>query len=343
MSTPKVSVLMPVYNGEKYLKDAIESILNQTFTDFEFIIINDGSKDSSAAIVQSYLDKRIVFVENEQNIGLIKTLNKGLLIAKGEYIVRMDCDDISLKNRIEVQVKFMDANPTIGACGSFYNIFINDKTAIADFPIDNEEMNCFLIFNSPIAHPTAIVRRQVLIENDINYSLDCIHAEDYLLWSQLAEKGSLANISQALLNYRIHPGQITETVAFKETKSKSLQHIRQQQLDKLGITYSPEELNIHNKISDAVKFNSIEELNAAQLWLIKLINFNAGNAKLNDYYFRKIVFERWSRLCVNFFGIKKGVSASLKSELYKQCRLNFKAKKELFCSFYNSWKRKKIR
>jgi hypothetical protein len=173
--------------------------------------------------------------------------------------------------------------------------------------------------------------------------LDCIHAEDYLLWSQLAEKGSLANISQALLNYRIHPGQITETVAFKETKSKSLQHIRQQQLDKLGITYSPEELNIHNKISDAVKFNSIEELNAAQLWLIKLINFNAGNAKLNDYYFRKIVFERWSRLCVNFFGIKKGVSASLKSELYKQCRLNFKAKKELFCSFYNSWKRKKIR
>ena len=114
---PKVTVLMPVYNCEKYLRESIESILNQTFKDFEFLIINDGSSDKSAEIVESYNDNRINFVQNEKNIGLAASLNRGLDIAKGEYIARMDADDISLPERLEKQVRFMETNPQIGICG----------------------------------------------------------------------------------------------------------------------------------------------------------------------------------------------------------------------------------
>ncbi len=124
---PKVTVLMPVYNAEKYLKTAIESILKQTFSDFELLIINDGSTDGSEEIIRSFNDKRIRLFNNEQNLGIIKTLNKGLNLAKGEYIIRMDADDISLPDRLELQVKYMEENPGIGISGTQARIFGDTK------------------------------------------------------------------------------------------------------------------------------------------------------------------------------------------------------------------------
>ena len=113
-SVPGVSVVMPAYNAAKYIKEAIDSILAQTYRDFEFIIVNDGSTDNTKEIILSYSDPRIVYIENEQNSGICVTLNKGLDAAKGRYIVRMDSDDIALPQRLEVQVRYMDANPVVG-------------------------------------------------------------------------------------------------------------------------------------------------------------------------------------------------------------------------------------
>jgi len=118
MKEPKVTVLMPVYNGEKYLNEAIDSILGQTFKDFKFLIINDGSTDGTADILKSYKDSRIKVTNNEKNIGLTKSLNKGLKMAKSEYIARMDADDISLPTRLQKQVEFMDSHPKVGVCGT---------------------------------------------------------------------------------------------------------------------------------------------------------------------------------------------------------------------------------
>jgi glycosyltransferase involved in cell wall biosynthesis len=106
----KISILMPVYNGEKYLREAIDSILNQTFTDFEFLIVDDGSTDNSVEIINSYQNSRINLVKNDKNEGLVYTLNRGLSLAKGEYIARMDCDDISLPERLKKQIDFLDSN-----------------------------------------------------------------------------------------------------------------------------------------------------------------------------------------------------------------------------------------
>ena len=119
---PLVTVLMSVYNGEKYLERAIKSILNQTFKDFEFLIINDGSTDNSVKIIQSFNDLRLRLIHNESNIGLIKTLNKGLKLSNGKYIARMDCDDISLPKRLSIQASFMEKYPEIGVCGSWVKI-----------------------------------------------------------------------------------------------------------------------------------------------------------------------------------------------------------------------------
>ena len=123
ISFQKATVLMPVYNAEKYVAEAIDSILNQTFNDFEFLIINDGSTDNSLDIIKSYDDPRITIINNETNLGLSHTLNKGIELARGEYIIRMDADDISLSIRLEKQIEFMDSNQHIGICGSWIQTF----------------------------------------------------------------------------------------------------------------------------------------------------------------------------------------------------------------------------
>jgi len=129
---PKVTVLMPVYNAEKYLKEAIGSILGQSFSDFEFLIINDGSTDSSVKIIKSYDDPRIRFIANEKNLGVIPTLNKGFALAQGEFIARMDADDISLPKRLELQADFMDKHPEAGAIG----LTANKEESLTESPQD---------------------------------------------------------------------------------------------------------------------------------------------------------------------------------------------------------------
>jgi glycosyltransferase involved in cell wall biosynthesis len=122
----RITVLMPVYNGEKYLREAIDSIFNQTFTDFEFLIVDDGSTDNSVEIINSYQNSRINLVKNDKNEGLVYTLNRGLSLAKGEYIARMDCDDISLPERLKKQIDFLDSNSEIAVVGTWIKV-INEK------------------------------------------------------------------------------------------------------------------------------------------------------------------------------------------------------------------------
>ena len=152
----KMSVIMPVYNGEKYLKEAIDSILNQTFSDFEFIIVNDCSSDNTEDIIKSYKDNRIVYLKNEENSGVATTLNRGLDIAKGEYIARMDADDISLPKRFEKQVDFMDKNKNCIICGSNTELFgaISGRTYV---PLTDSAIRATVIFSSPFTHPTVMI------------------------------------------------------------------------------------------------------------------------------------------------------------------------------------------
>jgi glycosyltransferase involved in cell wall biosynthesis len=214
MPSPRVTVLMSVFNGEKYLREAIDSILNQTFKDFEFLIINDCSTDGTAEILGSYHDPRIRIVYNEENIGLTKSLNKGLKLAKGEYIARMDADDISLPERLQKQVEFLDTHPEIGVLGTWIQwIDESSKSSrIIHPPTAPGVIGWFLIFENCVAHPSVMMRADVIKQLGF-YNVEAIHAQDYDLWVRANFITRIANIPDTLLQLRVWEGSISSRQA----------------------------------------------------------------------------------------------------------------------------------
>lgn len=205
-----ISVILPVYNGEKYLKESIESILNQTYTNFEFIIIDDGSKDSSLEIIREYEkeDERIVVVSRE-NKGLIATLNEGMERAKGKYIARMDQDDISLPERFERQIKVMKNN-NIMVCGTYTKVIDEDGKYIKDGIVptqDDEIVKKLLECTNPLFHPTVMFKKF----DNIFYNEFAHNCEDYELWLKYTEIGKIENLPEYLLKYRIELSSITNS------------------------------------------------------------------------------------------------------------------------------------
>ena len=203
---PNISVVMSAYNAELYIEEAIQSILNQTFENFEFIIINDGSTDNTLNLIKPYeqKDNRIILISRE-NKGLIASLNEGIEKAKGKYIARMDADDISLPTRLEEQVNHMKSNDVI-LCGTFIELF-GAESKIRKYPISDSDIRSFFIFRSPFAHPSVMMDAKIV--KSIKYNKDFIHAEDYKLWAEFLQYGKAVNIAKVLLKYRITPEQIT--------------------------------------------------------------------------------------------------------------------------------------
>lgn len=201
---PKISVIMPVYNAEQYLWGAIESILNQTFKDFEFIIINDGSTDKSADIIESYSDQRIKVI-TQQNAGIVSALNNGINNSSGQYIARMDSDDVSLPLRFEKQVEFLDNNPDYGLIGTTFLIIDEKNHAKSVSPVflKNDDIVNELIFFSPFGHGTVLMRRSILNEVGLYSSTEQTkHIEDYALWVRISAKTKVANLPEVLYLWR---------------------------------------------------------------------------------------------------------------------------------------------
>ena len=200
---PLVTVLMPVYNAEKYVAEAIESILNQTYRDFEFIIINDGSTDRSEEIILGYEDSRIVYVRNERNIRLVATLNKGIRMASGRYIMRMDADDVSVNDRMEQQVKFLELHPDVGVCGSFLWVFGESiQPYLSERPEMDKNIRATMLVNNPLGHPNVMIRKSVMIDNDVWYDEKYYRMEDWGLWISMMPYCRFYNIQKPLLHYR---------------------------------------------------------------------------------------------------------------------------------------------
>jgi glycosyltransferase involved in cell wall biosynthesis len=213
-TNPIVTVLMPVYNTEKYLKEAIDSILNQTLGDFEFIIIDDASTDASVSIVQSYIDSRIKLVIKPQNTGYTTSLNMGLEMAKGKYIARMDSDDISVLDRFEKQVVFMEEHDDVAVCGSWFKCIGTNE--VIQHPATNDAIKVAFLSYCAIGHPTVMLRNSFLKEHHLIYNTDMEPAEDYDLWCRIVRIGKLANIPEVLLQYRLHNSQVSSLRGAKQ-------------------------------------------------------------------------------------------------------------------------------
>ena len=199
----KVSVLMPVYKtNEAYLREAIESTLKQTFTDFEFLIVDDCPSDTRESIVKSYNDPRIIYSINAQNMGITGVRNKMIDMAQGEYLAIMDHDDVSLPERFQKQVEILDAHPEIGVVGCKTQRMSNGN--FSKNPTNDEDIRLALMRVCAITHPSAMIRKSVLTDNNIRYEEEFSPSEDYALWCRLIPYTKFYNLKDPLFLYRDH-------------------------------------------------------------------------------------------------------------------------------------------
>jgi glycosyltransferase involved in cell wall biosynthesis len=290
----RVTVLMPVYNAAPYVAVALESILNQTYQDFEFLIIDDGSTDQSSQIISSYDDPRIRFHTNDQNLGITRTLNKGLDLASGEYIFRMDADDISLPNRLERQVAFMDSNLDMGACGTWVETF-GESVGVWRYPVAPEDVRAHLLFHNALAHPAACFRRQAFIEKGLRYDEQYLHAEDLQLWQRASEFFPIANIAEVLLKYNIHPNSISQTK--QDEQAQTLRRIDKESLNRLGIKASDAELDLHRCLGNGGEELKIVLLDEVESWLQRLLVANDVVNLYSKNALRRLCGDIWLKAC----------------------------------------------
>jgi glycosyltransferase involved in cell wall biosynthesis len=215
-STPAVSVLMPAYNASEYLRDSIDSVLNQTFADFEFIIIDDGSCDDTAAIVQSYSDRRIRFFR-QPNQGLAATLNRAIELSTGSLLARQDADDVAYPERFARQKQFMDDHPEIALVGTAAEIWVEDKPSIRfhRHPCDPAELALRMLFDNYFVHSSVMIRRKVFDTVGKYSSEKARQPEDFELWSRVSRQFSMANLPEVLEIYRERAGSICRTDHFE--------------------------------------------------------------------------------------------------------------------------------
>lgn len=200
----KISVVLATYNDEKYIKEAIDSVLDQTYRDFELIIIDDGSNDRTAEIISSYNDERIILIKNERNMGLLYSLNRGMAIAKGEYIARMDGDDICFPWRLQKQLEYMEKHQEITICGANHLVFSDGEKQIRKGlrPEDSGALKVRLLFGNPIAHSSWFIRKSDFLKYHFMYNEEFRYSQDYELIYRVLKSCKIACIQTILLKYR---------------------------------------------------------------------------------------------------------------------------------------------
>lgn len=298
-SAPKVSVLLPVYNGEKYLKTAIDSILNQTYANLSLIIIDDGSTDGSRDIIDSYKDTRICVLENEVNSGLIFSLNKGLDACDGDYVARMDSDDYSFAVRLEKQVEFMENHPKVGVCSTWYSVFNEELTEnlyTVMLPEDPEILRTVLFTNSCLCHPSSMFRMAYFNKYNLRYNPAYKHAEDYGLWMECSKYFELSNVPEVLLCYRSTPTGICHLHAPEQKNSTC--KILTENLKNIGINNLDKELlEFHFRVVyGSEKISSYEDKLMLIKWFNTLQDANSETQYYNNNYFLDLLTTKAIRL-----------------------------------------------
>lgn len=268
MNKPKISIVMPMYNSSLYLAESIESVLNQSYSDFEFLIIDDGSTDDSSNIVLSYKDERIILVKREHDF--IASLNYGLEISRGKYIARMDADDIMHRDRLLIQNELMDTFPNIDFCSSwitFFNKELGVKQISGKYSgFINNPLVC-LLQNNCFPHPSMMIRKQVLKKNNLKYKY-YNYAEDYKLWFDAAKCGLTFFVEpQSLLYYRCHSSQISSSKSEEQMSTTNI--IKKEIVDYIlknisaDFTTFVESINVlekNNHIDSMAKYDMLRQL-----------------------------------------------------------------------------------
>lgn len=247
----KISVLMPCYNCEKYIAEAIDSIIAQTYKNWQLLIIDDGSSDQSVDIIRKYmrLDSRILLYENEKNKGVVYTRNKALSMCEGEYIAFMDADDRSSGDRLDAECKFLDENPHISAVGGLYQLINEEGREIPTKKIEaysDCQIRAHMLFHNVIANGTVMIRRDFILQNKLKYDENLKSTEDYRFWVDVLQVGKLQNLNHVFQFYRVHEGSLEHSGdnQIESNRKKALYSTRECMLTLLQIELSEEEKEV---------------------------------------------------------------------------------------------------
>ena len=287
-----VSIIMAVHNEkEEYLKEAIASILNQTYTNLEFIIIDDCSNETTQRILGDVKDERIKIYRNQTNIGLTKSLNIALTHCNGKYIARMDADDVSYEKRIEKQLLYMETHSQVGVVGCWTSNNINNKVKHWQGNTSTEWRRVAMLFgNYGICHPTAFIRKSILDENNITYNNELKKAQDYDLWLQLIEVTDMAVMPECLLMYRVHEGQITNANRGEQLVCR----------DKIQIEYINKVLTLDDSNANIIISINYENVNISDVCdVFEQIEKESRlrGCRLNSIILRNELVRQWTECC----------------------------------------------
>lgn len=278
LHVPEVSIIMPVYNRELYVEEAIESILKQTYQNFEFIIIDDCSTDQTLEKIKCFSDKRIKVLTLGENKGNYFARNLGIENARGKYICVMDSDDISTPTRIQQQYGFMENNTEYGICGGGVKIIDSTETMIP--PSDYEEIKVWLMANIIFIHPTIFIRRDMINKYNLNYESNYRYSADYDFLAKASSHFPVTNLREIVLHYRRHPEQIS--TAFRRDQGKIADQVRLKQLKYFNIEPSPNNVRVHLALMNRLKLASSEDFKILQDWANYLVFKNNSSNYYNS-------------------------------------------------------------
>jgi len=311
MNSPCISVIMPVYNGGDYLKLAIESILSQSFENFELVIINDGSTDKSGDVIKSYSDLRIKSITNQSNLGLVCSLNLGIEHAKGKYIARMDADDISHPDRLRIQFEFLENNTSYGMCGTFYQIIDSQGNLQhkVELPRSDRDIKTFLNFGNCFCHSTVMFRKDLSIKN--KYDKYFFLSEDYKLWYEFSKICKLAILPDYCVLYRFHSTNISSTQ--KQKTQLILKEMNGIILRDLKVSFTEAELDIHSNflVFNCEYFKNRNKLADLEKWLVKAVTHLRAIPEFNPKVTARIFLRRWFVICIKTGNLNKIMFTSL--------------------------------
>lgn len=290
-----VTFLMAVHNGAGTVAAAMESVLGQTFGDFEFLIVDDGSSDGSGEVALSFGDRRVRVLVNEKNVGLSAALNRGLREARGEFVARMDADDMCMPERAARQVEFLRGNKDVAVVGSFVETFGEGAQGkVIAYPTEADAVGATLLFRSALAHPAVMFRREALARHGLSYEEKYWGAQDYALWLGCVEKGlRLANIGEVLLRYRVHGGQLSAAMEKMQGEGTV---IRSRFLKAWSGEIREEELALHDMVSRDFFEATDEFVAAAVRWLKRLAILNEARPRFGREALLRVLTGRFVAL-----------------------------------------------
>jgi len=295
---PFLSVIIPTYNSSNFIEDTIQSILDQSYKNFELLILDDCSQDDTFEKIKNFKDKRIRLLKNEFNRGYVFSLNKLISISKGDFIVRNDHDDISIKKRFEIQLKEFKKNKDLFICGGQIET-IELKSKKISYPIKRNDLISFMFFNNPIHHPTVMIKSAMINLKENFYDENFCPSEDYYKWSKIISEFQIINSQKKLLLYRSHSNNYSK-ISLNKQKKKNLLIRNQYYKQNLGITLT-DEINL---LINALIYN--ENIDLKQLKVLKSffkLLKNKSREKKYHKNFKTIISFFWLKAC--FFNLKK--------------------------------------